>query len=176
MSIPLTPEVRARLEIDRQLAACGWQVQNYPDMNLHAQRGVAVREFPLKTGLADYLPVVDGKAIGAIEAKREGTTLSGVHHQSIKYSEALPSLPPAWHKPLPFLYESTGIETNYTNGLDPEPRTVPPAPRMWYDGIGRHGNGTHLDAHKHRPGIVPRARTGHQDWPSIHHQGGLHGH
>lgn len=123
MSIPLTPERKARTEIDRQLAACGWQVQNYAEMNLHAQRGVALREFPLKTGLADYLLVVDGKAIGAIEAKKAGTTLSGVHHQSIKYSEGLPSLPPAWHKPLPFLYESTGIETNYTNGLDPEPRT-----------------------------------------------------
>jgi type I restriction enzyme R subunit len=46
-----------------------------------------------------------------------------VHHQSQKYSLGLPDLPPAWHKPLPFLYESTGIETYFTNGLDPDPRS-----------------------------------------------------
>jgi type I restriction enzyme R subunit len=26
-------------------------------------------------------------------------------------------------RPLPFLYESTGVETQFTNGLDPEPRS-----------------------------------------------------
>ncbi|MDX1522828.1 MAG: hypothetical protein R3264_14470 [Anaerolineae bacterium] len=66
---------------------------------------------------------MDGKAIGAVEAKKAGTTLSGVQHQSEKYSLGLPDLPKAWHKPLTFLYESTGIETYFTNGLDPEPRS-----------------------------------------------------
>jgi type I restriction enzyme R subunit len=55
---------------------------------------VAVREFPLKTGEADYLLFVDRKAVGAIETKSEGTTLSGVDVQSDKYligvSEKLP--------------------------------------------------------------------------------------
>jgi type I restriction enzyme, R subunit len=37
-------------------------------MNLGAARGVAVREFPLMTGFADYLLFIDRKAIGAIEA------------------------------------------------------------------------------------------------------------
>ncbi len=119
----LTPEEKARVEIDRQLEACGWQVQSREGQNLFAQRGVAIAEFPLKTGYADYLLCVDGKAIGAVEAKRVGTTLSGVHHQSEKYSVGLPDVPKAWHKPLPFLYESTGIETYFTNGLDPEPRS-----------------------------------------------------
>jgi type I restriction enzyme R subunit len=118
-----TPEAQARMLIDRQLAAAGWEVQDYSSMNLYAGRGVAVREFPLKTGWADYLLLVDGKAIGAIEAKKAGTTLSGVHHQSLKYSEGLPDLPQAWHKPLPFLYESTGYETRFTNTLDPDPRS-----------------------------------------------------
>ena len=98
MSLPLTPELKARLEIDRQLAACGWQVQNYADMNLHAQRGVALREFPLTTSFADYLLVVDGKAIGLIEAKRGGATLSGVHHQSTKCGRNLPCRP-SWRNP-----------------------------------------------------------------------------
>ena len=39
--------------------------------------GVAVREFPLSSGFADYLLFVGGKAIGAIEAKAVGTPLSG---------------------------------------------------------------------------------------------------
>ena len=33
-------------------------------MNLWAGRGVAVREFPLKTGFADYLLFVDRKTVG----------------------------------------------------------------------------------------------------------------
>jgi type I restriction enzyme R subunit len=118
-----TPEARARLEIDKQLEAAGWHVQDYRRMNLFAGQAVAVREFPLKTGFADYLLCVGGKAIGAVEAKKAGTTLSGIHHQSKKYSQGLPDLPRAWHKPLPFLYESTGLETAFTNGLDPEPRS-----------------------------------------------------
>ncbi len=123
MTPSYTPEQQARIEIDRQLDAAGWQVQDRERMNLFAGRGVAVREFPLQTGFADYLLCVDGKAIGAVEAKKVGTTLSGVHHQSQKYSVGLPDLPQAWHRPLPFLYESTGLETRFTNGLDPDPRS-----------------------------------------------------
>ena len=52
---PLTPEQQAREEIDRQLAVCGWIVQNHKAMNIMAGLGVAVREFPLKTGFVDYL-------------------------------------------------------------------------------------------------------------------------
>jgi type I restriction enzyme R subunit len=118
-----TPEAHARLEIDKRLEAAGWHVQDYRRMNLFAGQAVAVREFPLKTGFADYLLCVGGKAIGAVEAKKAGTTLSGIHHQSQKYSRGLPDLPRAWHTPLPFLYESTGHETLFTNGLDPEPRS-----------------------------------------------------
>jgi type I restriction enzyme R subunit len=119
MTSPATPEALARLEIDKQLEAAGWQVQDYRRMNLFAGPGVAVREFPLKTGCADYLLCVGGKAIGAVEAKKAGTTLSGLRHQSQKYSQGLPDLPKAWHTPLPLLYESAGLETLFTNGLDP---------------------------------------------------------
>lgn len=57
-------------------------------MNLSAGRGVAVREFKLTTGhgFADYLLFVDGKAIGVLEAKPQGHTLSGVEVQTEKYS------------------------------------------------------------------------------------------
>jgi type I restriction enzyme R subunit len=37
-----------------------------------------VREYPLKSGYADYLLIINRKAAGVIEAKKVGTTLSGV--------------------------------------------------------------------------------------------------
>ena len=73
-----TPEQRARQNIDGLLAQCGWIVQDRAEINLGAGRGVTVREFPLKTGFADYLLFVDRRPIGAIEAKAEGIALAGV--------------------------------------------------------------------------------------------------
>ena len=72
-----TPEERARETIDTLLEAAGWRVQDRAALNLGAARGVAVREFPLATGYADYLLFADRKAVGVVEAKRAGTTLSG---------------------------------------------------------------------------------------------------
>ena len=94
-----TPEERARQNIDSLLAAAGWRVQSRDALDLGAGLGVAVREFALKTGFADYLLFVNRKAIGAIEAKAEGTPLSGIESQSEKYSVGLPNIPPAWRKP-----------------------------------------------------------------------------
>ena len=94
-------------------------------LNLSAGHGVAVREFPLAAGygFADYLLYVDGKAAGVIEAKRAGTTLTGVELQSEKYGAGVPSGVPAAIRPLPFLYQSTGVETRFTNRLDPVPKS-----------------------------------------------------
>lgn len=117
------PEEQARKNIDNLLAAAGWCLQNRDEIDLNAARGIAVREFPLKTGFADYLLFVDRRAVGAVEAKAEGITLSGVEVQSAKYSAGLPNGLPAPRKPLPFLYESTGVETFFTSGLDPDPRS-----------------------------------------------------
>ena len=64
----MTPEQKARRQIDHQLGQCGWDVQDYRRMNISAGLGVAVREFPLSTGDADYLLYVDGKACGVVEA------------------------------------------------------------------------------------------------------------
>ncbi|MSP14038.1 MAG: DEAD/DEAH box helicase [Chloroflexi bacterium] len=119
----MTPEEKARLEIDRQLEACGWVVQDRTAMNTFASAGVAVREFTLLTGEADYLLYAHGKAIGVVEAKPEGFTLGGVHEQAVKYTTGLPAGVPAYGRPLPFTYESTGAVTHFTNGLDPEPRS-----------------------------------------------------
>ena len=57
----MTPEQKARRDIDRQLEQCGWQVHDYREMNLQAVRGVAVGELPLTTGSADYLLYADAE-------------------------------------------------------------------------------------------------------------------
>mgnify|MGYP000231385571 CR=1 FL=1 len=121
-----TPEERARVTIDRLLAESGWQVQDFRAMNLSAGPGIAVREFPLKTGEADYALYAGGKVIGVVEAKPEGHTLTGVEVQSAKYLGALHHGFPRWSTagtPLPFAYESTGEVTQFTSTLDPDPRS-----------------------------------------------------
>ena len=120
----MTLEQQARKRIDELLVAAGWSVQDVKAADIHAARGVAIREFPLEQGFgfADYLLYVDGKAAGIIEAKKQGATLTGVEIQSARYAQGLPASLPAWRRPLPFIYESTGLESHFTNTLDPEPR------------------------------------------------------
>jgi hypothetical protein len=119
----MTPEQHARKHIDELLTKAGWVIQNAAETNIAAGLGVAIREFPLPGhGFSDYLLYVDGKAAGVIEAKKAGATLSGVEIQADKYTQGLPPTLPAWRRPLPFAYQSTGTETRFTNGLDPEPR------------------------------------------------------
>jgi type I restriction enzyme, R subunit len=121
----LAREARARIEIDRQLVAAGWVVQSQDALNLSAGPGIAVREFTLEKphGRVDYLLFITGKPAGVIEAKPEGTTLTEVEHQSGKYVSGLPSWMTPLAYPLPFIYESTGAETRFTNGYDPEARS-----------------------------------------------------
>ena len=114
-------EQMARDRIDTLLEASGWLVQDYRSMNL-AVGPVAVREFPMNRGFgtADYLLYFDRRVLGVVEAKSEGSTLAGVETQSEKYSIGLPGIVPAHIRPLPFLYESTGAETRFTNVMDPD--------------------------------------------------------
>ena len=123
----LAREAKARVEIDKQLAAAGWKVQSQKALNLSAGPGVAVREFTLEKphGRVDYLLFLNGQPAGVIEAKPVGTPLVEVEHQSGKYVDGLPAWmrPPVY--PLPFIYESTGAETRFTNGYDPEARSRP---------------------------------------------------
>jgi hypothetical protein len=65
----MNPEARARPAIDGLLDAAGWHVQDPGALNLAAGRGVAVHEFPVESGEADYLLFVDRRAAGAVEAK-----------------------------------------------------------------------------------------------------------
>jgi type I restriction enzyme R subunit len=119
----INPEQQARRRIDVMLARAGWVIQNYREVDLYAGVGVAVREVPTEAGPADYLLFVDAQAVGVIEAKKAGTTLSGVEPQTLKYQANVPGALPAFRIGglLPFGYESTGTETWFTCRLDPEP-------------------------------------------------------
>lgn len=115
-------DTRAQL-IDPKLEAAGWILQDRSQMNLFAGRGIAVREFPLATGFADYMLFVDRKAVGVVEAKAEGVTLGGVAEQSGAYLVGLPENIPHVQMPLPFAYESNGGEVYFRNERDPYPRS-----------------------------------------------------
>ena len=77
-------------------------------------------------GRVDYLLHVGRRVVGVVEAKPEGTPLSGVEWQSATYATGLPQA----HRRrahehdgrLPFVLEASGSETHLTNGLDPQPR------------------------------------------------------
>lgn len=120
---PLT-EAQTRTKIDQALAESGWVVQDLDQIDHSAGRGIAVREFPVGRKRADYVLFVDRKLVGVIEAKREGTSLIGVEWQSGDYAGAIPGdyRMAVWRRdePLPFRYESTGIETRFTFRLDPD--------------------------------------------------------
>jgi len=119
-----TPEELARRTIDERLLTAGWIIQDYKGANLSAGRGIALREVPLTTGPCDYLLLVDRHAVGVIEAKKEGTTLSAVADQSARYGSSLPDfLAAGLTGAIPFLYESTGVETFFSDTRDPAPRS-----------------------------------------------------
>jgi type I restriction enzyme, R subunit len=119
-----TPEQKARDNIDKLLKESGWQVQDKKKINFNAGLGVAVREYDTDIGPADYVLFVDQKAVGVIEAKKEDAAqnITTVEKQSEGYASAKLK----WvnnKEPLPFVYESTGIITRFTDGRDPKPRS-----------------------------------------------------
>ncbi len=119
------PEAVARVRIDAALSDAGWLVQDYGAMNLAAGRGIAVREFPLAKGHgdADYLLFLDGQAVGVLEAKKAGDTLTGVETQAERYATGLPAALRVPVRPLPFNYVSNGHQTLFFDLLDPRPRS-----------------------------------------------------
>ncbi|MGX4258004.1 type I restriction endonuclease subunit R [Bacillus sp. YH3-2-B2] len=120
------PEQVARDKIDLMLNRAGWVVQSKNKVNLSAAKGVAVREYQTDIGPADYVLFVERKPVGVIEAKKEeeGQRLTIVEDQSSGYAKA--TLKYNLNKtPLPFVYESTGVLTRFTDYRDPKPRSRP---------------------------------------------------
>ena len=121
----MTPEEKARRNIDRMLEAAGWQIQNYAERDTGAALGVAVCEYRLRADQrADYLLFIGGVAIGVIEAKPEGTTLSGALQQAERYRANLPDELPNRTRFF-FSYASTGIETYFRDIRNPDSRSRP---------------------------------------------------
>lgn len=119
-----TPEQRARTTIDTKLEKAGWHVQSMRKIDFSAGAGVAVREYQTDVGPADYLLFVDRKPVGVIEAKPAdwGQKITSVEEQSTGYADA----PLKWlnsAESRPFVYESTGALTRFTDGRDPKPRS-----------------------------------------------------
>ncbi len=118
------PEQKSRDKIDLMLNQAGWVIQSKNRVNLSAAQGVAVREYQTDIGRADYVLFVDRKPVGVIEAKEEeeGQRLTVVEEQSSGYAQA--TLKYNLNKePLPFVYESTGVLTRFTDYRDPKPRS-----------------------------------------------------
>ena len=119
----MTPENRARRNIDKMLEASGWQIQNYAGHDTAAAIGVVVREYPLQDDQsADYLLFINGVAVGIIEAKKEGMTLGGALQQAERYRSSLPDTLTTLQG-CPFLYASTGIETYFQDKREPNSRS-----------------------------------------------------
>ncbi|MBK3568119.1 DEAD/DEAH box helicase family protein [Streptomyces sp. MBT62] len=120
-------EVQARAKIDAMLSKAGWRIQDKADTNPLAGKGVAVREFTVATGRADYVLYVDGKIVGVIEAKREGTPLAGALAQNERYAAGVlkEHAMAVWRReePFAFRYATTGTETYFLNRVDPEARS-----------------------------------------------------
>jgi type I restriction enzyme R subunit len=124
----LHAEQRARVLIDAQLVAADWHVCDLNQLDLINHPHSAVREVIMKSGSgrADYIVYVDRKIVGVIEAKPEGTPLSGVEWQSAMYATGLSPRQQlravTVDGRLPFVFEASGTETHFTNGYDPTPR------------------------------------------------------
>ena len=171
-----TPEEVARDRIDDRLRAAGWHVQDRDAIDFSSGSGIAVREYPTDTGPADYVLFCERHAVGVVEAKPDawGERITTVEEQSERYANAEIK----WvsnAEPLPFLYESTGQITRFTNGRDPNPRsrevftfhrTTRGVALSWRSGGSQSGCAhTRKRGASPYPGAQPSAGDGH------HHSG-----
>jgi type I restriction enzyme R subunit len=119
-----TPEQIARDRIDVMLGESGWVVQDKKAIDFSAGPGIAVREYQTDVGPADYVLFVDEAPVGVIEAKKAemGEKITTVEEQTAGYAGAKLKWVQNNH-PLPFLYESTGELTRFTDARDPKPRS-----------------------------------------------------
>lgn len=110
--------------VESLLKAADWSIQDHTEIDFKKSLGVAVRDFPLARayGKVDYLLFLEGRAVGVIEFKTEDRPLDGIPIDSEKYSRGLPFTLRLFTRPLPFLYQSSGFKTCFTNVFDPLPK------------------------------------------------------
>src|SRR6516164_6726890 len=130
------------MTIDGQLVNAGWLVQSREEINRSAGLGVALREFPTASGPVDYALFVGGTLCGVVEAKPEGTTLSGFSDQAARYIGGVPEHLVRRERQVRFEYVASGTEILFRDHADPAPRTLQCAktrPRRSRQGrSGRH--------------------------------------
>ncbi|MDR0523424.1 MAG: DEAD/DEAH box helicase family protein [Candidatus Methanoplasma sp.] len=120
----MTPEAKARENIDRMLRESGYVLQDMYELNPNASTGVVVREYPTDDGPVDYLIFIDGEPAGMIEAKAEnkGSSLGDASEQSERYANSRLKYSSKDHD-IRFIYESTGVITYFRDRHDSKARS-----------------------------------------------------
>ena len=117
----MLPEEKARIKIDKQLTAAGWDIVSRDEYV--PQSASAVKEALMPGNLeSDYLLFVDDKAIAVVEAKREENPLADdVQRQAENYA----CNPQSWYglwfsNQIPLVYLANGKKIYFKNMLQPE--------------------------------------------------------
>lgn len=121
----MLPEEKARVKIDKQLTAAGWDIvarDEYIPFNASA-----VKEALMQGNKeSDYLLFVDDKAIAVVEAKAEDNSLGDVVAQQAEwYSQNPQSWVGLWcPNQIPFVYLANGNKIYFKNMLDADSEYV----------------------------------------------------
>jgi type I restriction enzyme R subunit len=120
----MTPEQKARIEIDKRLTDAGWLLQDRQEFNPVIAIGVAVREFHTDSGPVDYLLFADRNPVGVVEAKKaeEGQNITVHETQSQRYATSGIKWAVNGVK-IRFAYEATNVITRFTDYNDDNARS-----------------------------------------------------
>lgn len=120
----MSPEEKARLEIDKKLESSGYIIQDVREFNPSAGLGVVVREWQTDSGPCDYLIFIDGKPCGLIEAKEhnKGEKLTQVAEQTKRYAESQFKYA-SKDIDIRFAYEATDVLTRFCDYHDEDYRS-----------------------------------------------------
>lgn len=99
-------------------------MQDKSPLNPNAALGVTVRGYPTDTGPADYVLLVDARAVGVVEAKPDswGGRLTAVEEQSSGYAATRLKWVNNNQSPS-FVYEGTSVIILFTERRDSAPRS-----------------------------------------------------
>lgn len=166
--MPMLPEEKARVKIDKQLRNAGWDIVA---RNEYLPNSTSAVKEALMGGNAesDYLLFIDGKAIAVVEAKREENPLGDeVKKQAEDYAVS----PQAWYglwfeKLIPLVYMANGNNIYFKNMLvedsDYEELSQMHSPKKMLQIVGKKSEyeenvlfGRHLDYFITNFGFAPR--------------------
>ena len=118
----MLPEEKARVKIDKQLTAAGWDIVSREEYVPGSAS--AVKEALMQGNTeSDYLLFVDGKAIAVVEAKREENPLDGdeVRGQAEDYARHPRDWYGLWFPDgIPLVYLANGKKILFRNLLQPD--------------------------------------------------------